>query len=106
MTAVAGALAYDHRGLLNRDVKPAKIMFADLDDDGDQRVVLTDFGTHATSTTSVDLLPPTWPSAPSRDPRRVCGDRALGGGVRRLLLPFLRWGRGDLAGAGDESDCV
>jgi divalent metal cation (Fe/Co/Zn/Cd) transporter len=24
----------------------------------------------------------------------------------RLLLTFLRWGRGDLAGAGDESDCV
>lgn len=44
MTAVAGALAYDHRGLLHRDVKPANIMLADLDDDGDQRVVLTDFG--------------------------------------------------------------
>ena len=44
MTAVAGALAYDHRGLLPRDVKPANIMLADLDDDGDQRVVLTDFG--------------------------------------------------------------
>ena len=39
MTAVAGALAYDHR-----DVKPANIILADLDDDGDQRVVLTDFG--------------------------------------------------------------
>ncbi len=35
MTAVAGALAYDHRGLLPRDVKPANIMLADLDDDGD-----------------------------------------------------------------------
>ena len=44
MTAVAGALTYDHRGLLHRDVKPANIMLADLDDDGDQRVVLTDFG--------------------------------------------------------------
>ena len=44
MTAVAGALAYDHRGLLHRDVKPANIMLADLDDDGDQRVVLSDFG--------------------------------------------------------------
>jgi len=26
--------------------------------------------------------------------------------LRQLLLTFLRWGRGDLAGAGDESDCV
>jgi hypothetical protein len=34
------------------------------------------------------------------------GPHVIGGGVRRLLLPFLRWGRGDLAGAGDESDSV
>jgi serine/threonine protein kinase, bacterial len=46
VTAVAGALDYAHkRDLLHRDVKPANIMLADLDDDGgEQRILLTDFG--------------------------------------------------------------
>ncbi|ORJ52604.1 hypothetical protein B5M45_30935 [Mycobacterium simiae] len=45
VTAVAGALDYAHKqGLLHRDVKPANIMMSHLDDEGEQRILLTDFG--------------------------------------------------------------
>ena len=45
VTAVAGALDYAHKqGLLHRDVKPANIMLTHLDDDGEQRILLADFG--------------------------------------------------------------
>ena len=45
VTAVASALDYAHKqGLLHRDVKPANIMMTNLDDDGEQRILLTDFG--------------------------------------------------------------
>jgi serine/threonine protein kinase, bacterial len=45
ITAVASALDYAHKqGLLHRDVKPANIMLTHLDDDGDQRILLADFG--------------------------------------------------------------
>ncbi len=45
VTAVAGALNYAHKqGLLHRDVKPANIMLTHLDDDGEQRILLADFG--------------------------------------------------------------
>ena len=45
VTAVASALDYAHKqGLLHRDVKPANIMMTHLDDDGEQRILLTDFG--------------------------------------------------------------
>lgn len=44
VTAVASALDYAHKqGLLHRDVKPANIMMTHLDD-GEQRILLTDFG--------------------------------------------------------------
>src|SRR6478752_2149108 len=45
ITAVASALDYAHRqGLLHRDVKPDNIMLTHVDDDGDQRILLADFG--------------------------------------------------------------
>jgi serine/threonine protein kinase, bacterial len=45
VTAVASALDYAHRqGLLHGDVKPANIMMTHLDDEGEQRILLTDFG--------------------------------------------------------------
>jgi serine/threonine-protein kinase len=44
VTAVASALDYAHKkGLLHRDVKPANILLTHLDD-GEQRILLTDFG--------------------------------------------------------------
>jgi serine/threonine-protein kinase len=45
ITAVAGALDYANKqGLLHRDVKPANIMLTHFDDEGEQRILLTDFG--------------------------------------------------------------
>ncbi len=45
VSAVASALDYAHKqGLLHRDVKPANIMMTHLDDEGEQRILLTDFG--------------------------------------------------------------
>ncbi len=45
VTAVASALDYAHKqGLLHRDIKPANIMMTHLDDEGEQRILLTDFG--------------------------------------------------------------
>ncbi|WP_082995714.1 serine/threonine-protein kinase [Mycobacterium alsense] len=45
VTAVASALDYAHKkDLLHRDVKPANIMLSHTDDDGEQWILLTDFG--------------------------------------------------------------
>jgi serine/threonine protein kinase, bacterial len=45
ITAVASGLDYANKqGLLHRDVKPANIMLTHIDDEGDQRILLTDFG--------------------------------------------------------------
>jgi serine/threonine protein kinase len=45
VTAVASALDYAHkRGMLHRDVKPANFMLTHLNDDDEQRILLTDFG--------------------------------------------------------------
>ncbi|MGO9152435.1 serine/threonine-protein kinase [Mycobacterium sp.] len=44
VTAVAEALDYSHaRGLLHRDVRPANILLAELED-GERRILLSDFG--------------------------------------------------------------
>jgi serine/threonine protein kinase len=45
VTAVAGALDHAHKqGLLHRDVKPANIMITHTEDEGERRILLTDFG--------------------------------------------------------------
>ncbi|WP_082961744.1 LppP/LprE family lipoprotein [Mycobacterium sp. 852002-51152_SCH6134967] len=45
VTAVASALDYANKqGLLHRDVKPANVMLTHVDEQGERRVLLTDFG--------------------------------------------------------------
>jgi len=45
VTAMASGLDYAHKqGLPHRDVKPANIMLTHLDDNGEQRILLADFG--------------------------------------------------------------
>jgi serine/threonine-protein kinase len=45
VTAVASALDYAHKqGLLHRDINPANIMLTHVDDHGDKRILLADFG--------------------------------------------------------------
>jgi serine/threonine-protein kinase len=45
VSAIASALDYAHkRGMLHRDVKPANIMVSQLDDIGERRILLADFG--------------------------------------------------------------
>ena len=45
VTAVAAGLDYAHKqGLLHRDVKPGNIMVTNVDDAGERRILLTDFG--------------------------------------------------------------
>ena len=45
VTAVASALDYAHKqGLLHRDIKPANMMLTAPDEDGERRILLSDFG--------------------------------------------------------------
>ena len=45
ITAVASALDYAHKkALLHRDIKPSNILLTHTEDDGEQRILLTDFG--------------------------------------------------------------
>ncbi len=53
VTAVAGAPDCAHKqGLLHAEVKPGNIMLTDPDDDGEERILLSDFGSRGTSARS------------------------------------------------------